>query len=69
MGWCFIILGMSAFALPTNYGNLMMGASFVLTLFSPDAVNQMQNMPMQPGMVGGAAAMPAIILIHTISAA
>lgn len=28
MGWCFIALGIAAFALPTNYGNLMMGASF-----------------------------------------
>ena len=28
MGWCFIVLGAVAFALPSNYGNLMMGASF-----------------------------------------
>jgi hypothetical protein len=28
MGWCFIALGAIAFALPTNYGNLMMAASF-----------------------------------------
>lgn len=28
MGWCFIVLGMAAFALPSNYGNLMMGLSF-----------------------------------------
>ncbi len=28
MGWCFIVLGAAAFALPSNYGNLMMGASF-----------------------------------------
>ena len=28
MGWCFIVLGMAAFVLPANYGNLMMGASF-----------------------------------------
>ena len=28
MGWCFIVLGAIAFILPTNYGNLMMGASF-----------------------------------------
>lgn len=30
MGWCFIALGAVAFLLPTNYGNLMMGASFGL---------------------------------------
>ena len=30
MGWCFIALGAVAFALPTSYGNLMMGASFGL---------------------------------------
>lgn len=30
MGWCFIVLGAAAFALPTNYGNLMMAASFGL---------------------------------------
>ena len=28
MGWCFMVLGAAAFALPSNYGNLMMGASF-----------------------------------------
>ena len=28
MGWCFIALGTAAFALPTSYGNAMMGASF-----------------------------------------
>ena len=28
MGWCFIVLGAVAFALPSNYGNLMMGLSF-----------------------------------------
>ena len=28
MGWCFIVLGAGAFALPSNYGNLMMGLSF-----------------------------------------
>lgn len=28
MGWCFMLLGAAAFALPSNYGNLMMGASF-----------------------------------------
>ena len=28
MGWCFMVLGAVAFALPSNYGNLMMGASF-----------------------------------------
>lgn len=28
MGWCFIALGAVAFALPTNYGNLMMALSF-----------------------------------------
>lgn len=28
MGWCFIALGIIAFALPSNYGNLMMGLSF-----------------------------------------
>ena len=28
MGWCFIVLGATAFALPSNYGNLMMGLSF-----------------------------------------
>lgn len=28
MGWCFIVLGAAAFALPSNYGNLMMGLSF-----------------------------------------
>ena len=30
MGWVFIVLGAVAFVLPTNYGNLMMGASFGL---------------------------------------
>ena len=30
MGWCFIALGIVAFVLPSNYGNLMMGASFGL---------------------------------------
>lgn len=30
MGWCFIVLGAIAFLLPTNFGNLMMGASFGL---------------------------------------
>ena len=30
MGWCFMALGSLAFALPTNYGNLMMAASFGL---------------------------------------
>ena len=30
MGWCFMALGAVAFALPTNYGNLMMAASFGL---------------------------------------
>ena len=30
MGWCFIALGAVAFALPSNYGNLMMGATFGL---------------------------------------
>lgn len=30
MGWCFILLGAVTFALPSNYGNLMMGASFGL---------------------------------------
>ncbi len=28
MGWCFILLGITAFALPPHFGNLMMGASF-----------------------------------------
>ena len=28
MGWCFIALGIATFALPTNYGNALMGASF-----------------------------------------
>ncbi len=28
MGWFFIVLGAAAFALPSNYGNLMMGMSF-----------------------------------------
>ena len=28
MGWCFIALGIATFALPTNYGNAMMGSSF-----------------------------------------
>jgi hypothetical protein len=28
MGWCFIALGAIAFLLPTNYGNLMMAATF-----------------------------------------
>lgn len=28
MGWCFIVLGAVAFALPANFGNLMMGLSF-----------------------------------------
>ena len=28
MGWCFIVLGAIAFALPTTYSNLMMGLSF-----------------------------------------
>lgn len=28
MGWCFLALGVVAFALPSNYGNLMMAASF-----------------------------------------
>ncbi len=28
MGWCFIALGIATFALPSNYGNAMMGASF-----------------------------------------
>ena len=28
MGWCFIALGAAAFALPTSYGNLVMGLSF-----------------------------------------
>ncbi|MEP6789418.1 MAG: hypothetical protein ABJB40_13350 [Acidobacteriota bacterium] len=30
MGWCFILLGAVTFVLPSNYGNLMMGASFGL---------------------------------------
>jgi len=30
MGWLFMALGAVAFALPTYYGNLMMGASFGL---------------------------------------
>ena len=30
MGWCFIALGAVAFALPSTYGNLMMGAAFGL---------------------------------------
>lgn len=30
MGWCFIVLGALAFALPTNYSNAMMAASFGL---------------------------------------
>ena len=30
MGWCFIVVGAVAFALPTNYGNLMMGVAFGL---------------------------------------
>lgn len=28
MGWCFIAIGAIAFALPSNYGNLMMAVSF-----------------------------------------
>lgn len=28
MGWCFMVLGAIAFALPTNYSNLMMALSF-----------------------------------------
>ena len=28
MGWCFIAFGAIAFAIPPNYGNLMMGLSF-----------------------------------------
>ncbi len=28
MGWCFIALGIATFALPTNYGNWLMAASF-----------------------------------------
>jgi hypothetical protein len=28
MGWCFIAMGITAFALPSNYGNAMMCASF-----------------------------------------
>ncbi len=30
MGWCFMALGAVSFLLPTNYGNLMMAASFGL---------------------------------------
>jgi hypothetical protein len=30
MGWCFMVVGAIAFLLPSNYGNLMMGASFGL---------------------------------------
>jgi len=30
MGWCFMALGAVALLVPTNYGNLMMGASFGL---------------------------------------
>ncbi|MFM9904840.1 MAG: hypothetical protein ACKVQJ_09745 [Pyrinomonadaceae bacterium] len=30
MGWCFMAIGAAAFALPSNYGNLMMAASFGL---------------------------------------
>lgn len=30
MGWCFIAMGALTFALPTGYGNLLMGASFGL---------------------------------------
>src|SRR5580765_4011334 len=30
MGWCFMVLGAVTFVLPSNYGNLMMGASFGL---------------------------------------
>jgi hypothetical protein len=30
MGWCFIALGAVAFLVPSNYGNLMMAASFGL---------------------------------------
>lgn len=28
MGWCFIVLGMIAFAAPTSFGNLLMGLGF-----------------------------------------
>jgi hypothetical protein len=28
MGWCFIVLGATAFFLPASYGNVMMGLSF-----------------------------------------
>jgi len=28
MGWCFLVVGAVAFALPSQYGNLMMGMSF-----------------------------------------
>jgi len=28
MGWCFMAVGAAAFLVPTNYGNLMMAASF-----------------------------------------
>lgn len=30
MGWCFIAMGAAAFVVPTDYGNLMMAASFGL---------------------------------------
>jgi hypothetical protein len=30
MGWCFMVMGALAFALPFSYGNLMMAASFGL---------------------------------------
>jgi hypothetical protein len=30
LGWCFIVLGAAAFALPAAYGNWLMGASFGL---------------------------------------
>lgn len=28
LGWCFIVLGTAAFAMPAGYGNWLMGASF-----------------------------------------
>ena len=30
MGWCFIVLGATAFALPASYGNYLLGLSFGL---------------------------------------
>ena len=77
MGWCFIALGAIAFALPQNYGNLMMGLSFgglhiifgaIIAMAGCFQGMQVEGNSEQVGLKTTAAVVQAIFLVIVLDA-